>query len=231
MNERRQAAAHVFVADLAQPVLSEEDMYHLSKVLRLRGGEVVSTSDGRGSWRMCQYRQSTILDIEASEIREAPQQLRELTVAFAVTKGDKPDLVVQKLTELGIEHIVPLITERCIVRWDEDKGSKNQIRWQKIAREAAMQSRSVTIPQVHKVFLSLEAFVASQGADVAFAEPGGQSIDSAISVIVIGPEGGFTHQELALSQQRVSLPGGILRSETAAVAAAVLMSQQRVQHG
>ncbi len=123
MNERRQAAAHVFVADLTQPVLSEEDMYHLSKVLRLRGGEVVSASDGRGSWRMCQYRQSTILDIEASEIHEAPQQSRDLTVAFAVTKGDKPDLVVQKLTELGIEHIVPLITERCIVRWDEDKLS------------------------------------------------------------------------------------------------------------
>jgi 16S rRNA (uracil1498-N3)-methyltransferase len=156
---------------------------------------------------------------------------RALTVAFSVTKSDKPDLVIQKLTELGIDHIVPIITERSIVRWDSDKGAKNQVRWQKIAREAAMQSRSVFIPTIHDVCPSIENFVESYGPHLAVADPEGEAPDAGISTIVIGPEGGFTHQEMKLMTRRVSLPGGILRAETAAVAAGVMLTYLRSQHG
>jgi len=156
---------------------------------------------------------------------------RALTVAFSVTKNDKPDLVIQKLTELGIDHIVPIITERSIVRWDNDKGAKNQARWQKIAREAAMQSRSVFLPVIHDVCPSIESFVATYGPAIAVADPEGASLAADISTLVIGPEGGFTHQEMDLMPNRVSLPGGILRAETAAVAAGVLLSHLRSQHG
>jgi 16S rRNA (uracil1498-N3)-methyltransferase len=230
MIERRRAAAHAFVIDINAPVLNDDDFHHLAKVLRLRSGEEVSVSDGRGSWRICHYAMSAVLSTDDSTVQTEINP-RALTVAFSVTKNDKPDLVIQKLTELGIDHIIPIITERSIVRWDSDKGSKNQVRWQKIAREAAMQSRSVFIPTIHDVCPSIEYFVESYGPHLAVADPEGEAPDAGLSTIVIGPEGGFTHQEMDLMTRRVSLPGGILRAETAAVAAGVMLTYLRSQHG
>ena len=230
MIERRRAAAHAFVIDANAPFLNDDDFHHLAKVLRLRSGESVSVSDGRGSWRICTYEMSAALAIDDSVVH-IETNLRSLTVAFSVTKNDKPDLVIQKLTELGIDHIVPIITERSIVRWDSDKGAKNQARWQKIAREAAMQSRSVFLPTIHEVYPSIEKFVDTYGPNIAVADPEGGALTANITTLVIGPEGGFTHQEMDLMPQRVSLPGGILRAETAAVAAGVMLSHMRTRHG
>ncbi len=230
MIERRRAAAHAFVIDVNAPFLNDDDFHHLAKVLRLRNGESVSVSDGRGSWRICTYEMSAALGIDDSVV-QIETNLRSLTVAFSVTKNDKPDLVIQKLTELGVDHIVPIITERSIVRWDNDKGAKNQARWQKIAREAAMQSRSVFLPTIHEVYPSIEKFVDTYGPNIAVADPEGSALTENVSTLVIGPEGGFTHQEMDLMPQRVSLPGGILRAETAAVAAGVMLSHMRSRHG
>ena len=230
MIERRRAAAHAFVIDVNAPFLNDDDFHHLAKVLRLRSGESVSVSDGRGSWRICTYEMSAALAIDDSVVH-IETNLRSLTVAFSVTKNDKPDLVIQKLTELGIDHIVPIITERSIVRWDSDKGAKNQARWQKIAREAAMQSRSVFLPTIHEVYPSIEKFVDTYGPNIAVADPEGEALTANFTTLVIGPEGGFTHQEMDLMPQRVSLPGGILRAETAAVAAGVMLSHMRSHHG
>lgn len=230
MIERRRAAAHAFVIDVNAPFLNDDDFHHLAKVLRLRSGESVSVSDGRGSWRICTYEMSAALAIDDSVVH-IETNLRSLTVAFSVTKNDKPDLVIQKLTELGIDHIVPIITERSIVRWDSDKGAKNQARWQKIAREAAMQSRSVFLPTIHEVYPSVEKFVVTYGPNIAVADPEGGALTANITTLVIGPEGGFTHQEMDLMPQRVSLPGGILRAETAAVAAGVMLSHMRSRDG
>ena len=230
MIERRRAAAHAFVIDINAPVLNDDDFHHLATVLRLRSGEKVSVSDGRGSWRICGYETSAALSINDSVLHSEVKP-RALTVAFSVTKNDKPELVIQKLTELGIDNIVPIITERSIVRWDSEKGAKNQVRWQKIAREAAMQSRAVFLPTIHDVCSSIENFVDIYGPNVAVADPDGEAPSAELSMIVIGPEGGFTHQEMDLMAHRVSLPGGILRAETAAVAAGVLLSYLRSQHG
>ena len=230
MIERRRAAAHAFVIDINAPFLNDDDFHHLAKVLRLRSGESVSVSDGRGSWRICHYEMSAALSTEDSVVHSEANQ-RSLTVAFSVTKNDKPDLVIQKLTELGIDHIVPIITERSIVRWDSDKGAKNQAWWQKIAREAAMQSRSVFLPIIHDVCPSIEKFVETYGPNIAVTDPEGEALTADVSTLVIGPEGGFTHQEMDLMPKRVSLPGGILRAETAAVAAGVMLSHMRSQHG
>ena len=102
MIERRRAAAHAFVIDINAPVLNDDDFHHLAKVLRLRSGEEVSVSDGRGSWRICHYAMSAVLSTDDSTVQTEVNP-RALTVAFSVTKSDKPDLVIQKLTELGIE--------------------------------------------------------------------------------------------------------------------------------
>ena len=74
-----------------------------------------------------------------------------LTIGFALTKGDKPELVVQKLTELGVDRIVPFVAERSVVRWDDDKAARNVERWRAIAREAAAQAHRPWLPEVAEV--------------------------------------------------------------------------------
>jgi len=95
MIERRRAAAHAFVIDINAPFLNDDDFHHLAKVLRLRNGETVSVSDGRGSWRICKYEMTAALPIEESIVHSETNS-RSLTVAFSVTKNDKPDLVDRK---------------------------------------------------------------------------------------------------------------------------------------
>ncbi len=94
-----------------------------------------------------------------------------------------------------------------------------------------MQSRSVFLPTIHEVYPSIEKFVDTYGPNFAVADPEGGALTANISTLVIGPEGGFSHQEMDLMPQRVSLPGGILRAETAAVAAGVMLSHMRSRHG
>src|SRR5205823_6066014 len=103
-SELRTASAHAFVTDLEHPALAPDDRHHLERALRLRPEEVVTVSDGAGGWRPCRF--GTELEPLAPTIREVRLDPR-LTVAFAPVKGDRPELVVQKLTELGIDRIVP----------------------------------------------------------------------------------------------------------------------------
>jgi len=232
MTSRREAAAHVFTDDLDAPCLIDEERHHLGRVLRLRVGEIITVSDGLGSWRPFSIMNSDMDVSPAGDVVvvERPQQV--IAVAFAVTKGDRPELVVQKLAELGVDHIIPVITDRTIVRWDASKVERNHERLQKVVREAAMQSRAVFFPHVHRPVQGLSELKAVMtGLDLAdtmaLAEPDGAPLSSDINAIIVGPEGGFTADECARVPRHVALPGGILRAETAAIAAGVLLAQQR----
>lgn len=214
----------VFVDDLAVPALGEGDAKHLSKSLRVRPGARVVAGDGDGGWRWTTMTDG--LDLEPDgEVVTADAARSQLTIAFAVVKGDRSDLVVQKATELGIQRIIPIHTARSVVRWDEAKSSKNNQRHKRIAREAAMQSRNLWLPEVAAA-MDLNALV-SLVPDALFAEPGGPRLSSlsAPSCVVVGPEGGFDPSELQ-DRATVGLPGNILRAETAAIAAAVLLRNQ-----
>lgn len=222
MNDRRRAAAHVFVDDLEVLALNDDDAHHLARVLRLRDGERVTASDGRGSWRICRFDGTGLVgdgDVESELGGDG------VTVLFALSKGDKPEIVVQKLTELGVARIVPFVAERSVVKWDDDKSHRNVERLRKVAREAAMQSRHVRLPLIDDVQHSLVEAIATVGG-VALAEPGGEAFDSSVSAVAVGPEGGFTPGELA-GHRTVALPGGILRAETAAVVAGALLIDRR----
>lgn len=222
MNDRRRAAAHVFVDDLEVLALNDDDAHHLARVLRLRDGQRVTASDGRGRWRICRFDGMGLVadgDIGTEPAGEG------VTVLFALSKGDKPETVVQKLTELGVVRIVPFVAERSVVRWDDDKSHRNVERLRKVAREAAMQSRHVRLPMIDAVQKSLAEAIASVG-EVALAEPGGVLLDASVSAVAVGPEGGFTPGELE-GRRTVSLPGGILRAETAAVVAGALLVDRR----
>lgn len=218
MNDRRRAAAHVFVDDLDVPVLESDDAHHLARVLRLRDGERVTASDGRGRWRNCRF-DGSVLAVDG-EI-ESEVSSGAVAVLVALSKGDKPETAVQKLTELGVSRVVLFVAERSVVKWDDGKSQRNIERLRKVAREAAMQSRQVWLPAIDDVQPSLAAAIALVG-DVVVAEPGGAAFDASVTAVAVGPEGGFTPGELD-GRRTVSLPGGVLRAETAAVVAGALL--------
>lgn len=211
----RASAAHVFVDSLDLIALSKDDAHHLLRVLRLRDGESVTASDGQGSWRMCTVAGDSLLPTGAAVVEPAGAPL---TIAAAIPKGDRLEWMVQKLTELGVSKIVLLHCERSVVRWKADRAASQMERLGRVAREAAMQSRRVWLPQLRGPVDFSEA-AALAGAVVA--DPDGEPLANA-SVVLIGPEGGFTDAERQLCLQSVSLGSNILRVETAAIAAAIL---------
>ncbi len=220
MDLLRKSAAHVFIPSLAVPVLSDEDTHHLLKVLRITEHDVVSVCDGQGNWLTAKLTKSGELHPMSELFTSAPRK-HKLAVAFAPVKGEKPEVIVQKLTELGIDEIIPLApTRRSVVKWDEGRAAKKEERLRKIAREAAMQSRRTWLPAIRSI-TSLEKVLAMPG--VAIAEPGGSEINADHRIVVIGPEGGFAPEELTKTVPTVSLGESILRAETAAIVAGALM--------
>ena len=214
----RNSSAHVFVDSIGLPVLSGDDMHHLSRVLRLRNGETVTCSDGRGSWRTCTWTDGAVT--ADGEVHVEPAPARTLTVAVAPVKGDRTDLVVEKLVEIGIDSIVVLApVERSVVRWSADKAGQVMDRYGRIVRAAAMQSRRVRMPTLSGP-VPLADLIA---AGAAVAEPGGGADWDSVTTVVIGPEGGFSSAEIAGAAARVDLGPGILRAETAAMVAAARM--------
>lgn len=143
-----------------------------------------------------------------------------VAVAFALTKGDRPELVVQKLTELDVDEIVPLVATRTVVRWDDAKAARNVARWRIIAREASAQAHRPWLPTIAEVTTFGEA-VARPGATLA--EPGGEPPSLDHPFVLIGPEGGWAPEELEAVPHRTRLTGTVLRAETAAIAAGALL--------
>ena len=215
--ELREAAAHVFVADLAAPALAPDDRHHLERVLRLRAGEDVTVSDGAGRWRRCRF--GDALE-PVGDIHDDERPMPAVTIAVALAKGERFDWAVQKLTELGVDRIVPMDAARAVVRWDADRAAHHTERLRRIARQAAMQSRRTWIPAVEDL-RSFAEVATTPGA--ALAEPGGPGPSLDHPVVLVGPEGGWSDEEAATELSRVGLGPAVLRTETAAVAAGALL--------
>lgn len=218
----RGSSAHVFVADVALPALTSDDAHHLSRVLRLKDGEPVTCSDGIGSWRECEWRDGSV--VPTGDVVTETASTPALTVAVAPVKGDRTDLVMEKLVEIGVDAIVVLApVERSVVRWSGDKTSQVMDRYGRIVRAAAMQSRRVHLP----VLTGPMPLSALLSAGAAVAEPGGDADWSTVTTVVIGPEGGFSPSEIEPATIRVDLGPAILRAETAAMVAAARMVAHR----
>ena len=226
------AAAMVFVEDPAAPVLTESDAHHLLDVLRLRPGEQVVVSDGAGSWAPCRLvgggarsgpgRPGRGCWWSTVRLRSQPKPEVAITVAFAPAKGDRPEWVTQKLTELGVDRIVPLQTARSVVRWDGERGRRAVDRLRRVAREASAQSRRPWLPEVTPV-TTVAGLAAQAGGPPCLAHPGGEPPSLAHPLVAVGPEGGWDDQELDRWGGRVGLGPTVLRAETAAVAVGTLL--------
>lgn len=209
----RRSAAHVVVDDLSAPVLDESDAHHVFRVLRVGEGDVVSVTDGRGGWRLCRVAGGSIepvTDVVVEPPRDAP-----VTIGLAIPKLDRPEWIVQKLTELGVDRIVWLHAERSVVRWDEQRAAKHVAKLERVAIEAVQQCRRVTVPTVEGP-VPATSFLPGAVA----AEPGGRPDDGRDLTVAIGPEGGWTDRELATAADRVSFGPNVLRVETAALVVA-----------
>jgi 16S rRNA (uracil1498-N3)-methyltransferase len=213
----------VFVPDLGHPVLDDADAHHLGRVLRLRPGDALTAADGTGRWRACTFGGHAELQC-ASEVLVEPVADPPITIAFALTKGDKPELVVQKLTELGVDRVVAFRAARSIVQWDEAKAARNVERWRAVAREAAMQSRRAKLPIIEPV-ADFADVAARPGA--ALAAAGGAPPSLAHPVLLIGPEGGWSPGEETTPLARVALGDHVLRAETAAITACSVLAAIR----
>jgi 16S rRNA (uracil1498-N3)-methyltransferase len=232
---RAAAASQVFVDDPGRPLLSDEDVHHLGRVLRLRDGEEVIASEGRGHWARTVWRATATLEPvtsgtgiggDGAVLFEAPAE-PALTVAFAPVKGERPEWVVQKLTELGIDRIVPLRSERSVVRWTGARGQASVEKLRRVAREAAAQCRRVWLPEVSDTV----AFADLQGlggpGQVVLAQLSGDRPTLAQRVVAVGPEGGWSSDELASGLPTVGFGLSVLRAETAAVTAGALLASLR----
>ena len=213
---------HVFVDDVGAPVLADDDRHHIERVLRTRIGEEVTVADGSGGWRRCVLAGAGRLE-PVAEPEHLQRPSPALSIAFAITKGDKPELTVQKLTELGVDRIVPFTAARSVARWDGDRAERHLDRLRRVAREAAMQSRRAWLPVIDDV---VTFAAAAQMPGAALADAGGPPPTLVHPVVLIGPEGGWADDERA-GRPVVGLGDHVLRAETAAIAAATLLTAIR----
>lgn len=225
--------------------ITGEKAHYLIKVLRCEVGDHIEVLDGKGRFFQCVIRRLSRKEVEAEIISMHPYDTESplnLVLLQGLLKGEKMDLVIQKTTELGIKEIYPVITERSQVR---DTGKIP--RWRMIAEDASRQSGRIVVPTIHEPLgytaaLSMINSVAGYNLKgFIFWERGGIPLKEALSKIslslysrtfspiylLIGPEGGFTVEEVRQAEEggllTVSLGKRILRAETAAIVSTALI--------
>lgn len=220
----RSTSAHVLVdtdrlVTASDVTIDDDTEHHLRRVLRLRDGDAVSVTDGCGRWCLAvAIVGGNTLTLERTEpVVVEPEPNRTITIAAAMPKGDRLDWMVQKVTELGVDHLLLLHAEHSVVRWKQGRTAHQLGRLQRIADEALRQSRRVRR-------MTVDAPVAATDVLARFvvAEPGGRTLRADDTAVAVGPEGGWSASELAACRDRVDLGPTILRTETAAVAVSAL---------
>ncbi len=215
-------------------LITGEDAVHITKSLRMSVGEVITLCDNQQSEHLCKIERITpdgvwVRTVSEQECNNEPTV--DVTLFAALTKGDKMETVIQKCVELGIHEIVPVLTDRCVSRPDGKAAAKKQQRYQKIAKQAAMQSRRAIIPQVQPMMelKKLKETLSRFDRIILFYEGGGKPLRELIEAddqkiaVFTGPEGGFDEREVELLQsfgaETATLGKRILRAETAPIAA------------
>jgi 16S rRNA (uracil1498-N3)-methyltransferase len=219
-------------------VLDGHESRHLRDVLRLKRGDEVHVFDGEGREFLCRVeladKTGTMLRLDREVSPVSPESPLDLTLAAAVLKGEKFDLVVQKAVELGLTTLIPLQTARCDVKISN--AEKKLDRWRKIALEAAKQSGRARLLEIPRIF-DLPAFLddhQGSGDLIMFSERGGDSFASVKPAkkitALIGPEGGWEDSEIEAAREKgsriVTLGGRILRAETAAISIAAILQHR-----
>ncbi|WP_030911407.1 16S rRNA (uracil(1498)-N(3))-methyltransferase [Streptomyces sp. NRRL F-5126] len=224
-------------------VLDGPEGRHAVSVRRLRAGEEVVLTDGAGTgaYGTVQAVQGKDrLDVAVTDVRTEDVPAPRVTVVQALPKGDRGELAVETMTETGVDAIVPWQAGRCVTRWKGERGAKSLAKWRSTAREAGKQSRRLRFPDVADAASTRDVAALLATADFAAVlhEDGGVAAPLATAelprtghlVLVVGPEGGVTPEELAEFADAGALPhrlgASVLRTSTAGTAAlAVLLAR------
>ena len=224
--------------------ITGSDYNHAKNVLRLSPGEEISLSDGESDneYRVCvkDFEEDRVI-CELLFIKESDVELPiRITLMQALAKGDKMETVVQKAVELGAYSIMPVKTERCVVKWDDKKADSKVKRLNTIAEAAAKQSQRGVIPEVTDALSFKEAINEVKDHDIKLmpyemAEGMEKTreilskINAGMSVaVLIGPEGGFAESEVEYAAENgfeiITLGKRILRTETAGMTVLSILS-------
>jgi 16S rRNA (uracil1498-N3)-methyltransferase len=220
--------------------LSGAEGRHAAAARRLRPGERADVGDGAGLVAECVVtaHRPGGLELAVRARREVSRPDPVITVVQAIPKGDRGELAVEELTEMGVDRIVPWAATRCVPVWRAERGARSLAKWRVTAREAAKQSRRAWIPEVTEAASGAGvAQVIAKAACAIMLEPGAadhlgsvRPPESGDLVLIVGPEGGITGEESAAFQAAGAMARGlgptVLRTSTAGtVAAAVLLSR------
>jgi 16S rRNA (uracil1498-N3)-methyltransferase len=219
-------------------VLTGAEAHHAVTVKRLTVGETVLLADGRGG-----LAEATVAEVERGRVTFAVLSRTALAeadprfvVAQALAKGERADLAVEVLTELGVDEIIPWSASRSISQWKGDKVGKGVEKWRRTALEASKQSRRARIPIVAELASTSAVAGRIAGAEAAFVlhedarEPlSGVTVPSCGEVLlIVGPEGGVAPDELDRFAEAGALPvrlgSEVLRTSTAGAAALAVLS-------
>jgi 16S rRNA (uracil1498-N3)-methyltransferase len=217
-----------------------DEAHHAVAVRRLRVGEPVVLTDGAGASVVGEVATTgkRVFTVVVASAAVDPAPAPAVTVVQALPKGDRGELAVELMTEVGVDAVIPWAAQRCVVRWQGDRGERALAKWRSAAREAAKQSRRAWLPEVPA--LASLADVAKRASDAACAIVLEADAESALShlplpdqgeiVLVVGPEGGIGPGERAALAEagavEARLGPTVLRTSTAgAAAAAVLLTR------
>lgn len=217
------------------------DVNHIKNVLRMKPGETIRISNQKEKDYFCEISEVTDTFVQAEILREdAPttELCGKIFLFQGIPKGDRMETVIEKAVELGVYEIIPVAMRYCVVKLDAKKEAAKIRRWQKLSEAAAKQSKRSRIPKVHPVMSYKEAVAYALECDVCLVpyenERGMKktkeaflSIKPTDSVaVLIGPEGGFSKEEIELvrdKMQVISLGKRILRTDTAGIAVMAMM--------
>ncbi|MEU9027806.1 16S rRNA (uracil(1498)-N(3))-methyltransferase [Streptomyces sp. NPDC048383] len=225
-------------------VLDGPEGRHAVSVKRLNPGEELVLTDGRGRWAEAVVKSAEGKDrlvVSLSEVSEEAEPAVRITVVQALPKGDRGEVAVETMTETGVDAIVPWQASRCITQWRGDRGAKSLAKWRATARESGKQSRRVRFPEVAEALSTKQVAALLAEADLAMVlhedrDAASDALataplpESGSVVLVVGPEGGVSPEELAAFAQAGARPHrlgrSVLRTSTAGTAAtAVLLAR------
>ena len=218
-------------------VLRGKEAHHAVRVMRMKVGERLTLFDGEGHEYRGRIREILKEEVAISLEERVAEDFKgvSVTVACALPKRLRMESIIEKLTELGVEAILPFSTERAVPRVRQEEQAKKISRFQRIAAEAAKQCGVSRLPEISKFFSFSETLALASTYDLAlFLVPEGPPLRKFLEgktarriVVAVGPEGGWSPRELEEAQKagwaRVSLGKPILKVDTASLAAVALL--------
>jgi 16S rRNA (uracil1498-N3)-methyltransferase len=231
--------------NLDKLALDAAETHHALDVLRMKAGDRATLFNGQGAEATVEFAavdKGGIALKKISAAKSAPVAC-QITLGQAIPKGKNMDLIVEKGTELGVASIVPLLSERTVVRCDESEALAKREKWQRVAVEAAKQCGQNWLPAVAKPQSPKEFFQAGERFDlmlIASLQPDSRHIKQVLAeagpkkparvLVLVGPEGDFTPAEMNLAKNAgcrpITLGPIILRSETAAIYCLSVLSHE-----